>query len=129
MKKKILIILALTASIVLVSALAASIPPQQTELPPLIPRSIILEESERGNPELSPDGKIIAYSAQYRGVQNIWVKTVGKNDDRVVTRDAKDGIPYCFWQADGEHVLYFQDQSGDENSHLFQANIHTGTTR
>ena len=62
-------------------------------------------------------------------MQNIWVKTVGKDDDRAVTSDAKNGIPYCFWQADGNHVLYFQDQGGDENSHLFQTDIRTGSTR
>ncbi|MCX6558838.1 MAG: hypothetical protein NTW95_15640 [Candidatus Aminicenantes bacterium] len=119
----------MAVSIVLILVVAMGAQTQLAEQPPLIPRSIILEESERGNPELSPDGKMIAYSAQYNGVANIWVQTVGKNDDRVVTQDAKNGIPYCFWQADGEHVLYFQDQSGDENSHLFQTDIHTGTTR
>ena len=115
--------------IVLLSALTASAPPLRAELPPLIPRSIILEESERGNPRLSPDGKMIAYCAPYDGVANIWVQTAGKDDDRVVTRDTQDGIFYCQWQADGQHVLYFQDQSGDENSHLFQTRLDTGATR
>ena len=97
--------------------------------PPLIPRAIILEESERGNPELSPNGKEIAYIAPYNGVENIWVKIVGKNDDRAVTHDARNGVDYCFWQADGEYVLYYQDKSGDENRHLFQTNIRTGVTK
>jgi len=116
-------------SVLLTSVLAANAVPQQDKLPPLIPRSIILAESERGNPVLSPDGKMIAYSALCKGVQNIWVKTMGKDDDRAVTSDANNGIPYCFWQADGKHVLYFQDQGGDENSHLFQTDIRTGSTR
>ncbi len=120
---------ALAVSILLISALAANAVPKKDKLPPLIPRSIILADSERGNPVLSPDGKMIAYSALYKGVQNIWVKAVGKDDDRAVTCDAKNGIPYCFWQADGNHVLYFQDQGGDENSHLFQTDIRTGSTR
>jgi dipeptidyl aminopeptidase/acylaminoacyl peptidase len=113
---------------VTVSTLGA-IPSCKARQPPLIPRAIILEESERGNPVLSPGGKEIAYIAPYNGVGNIWLKTVGKNDDRVVTHDAKDGIEYCFWQADGEHVLYYQDQSGDENRHLVQTNIRTGISR
>ena len=116
------------AGFVTVSILGA-IPSCKARQPPLIPRAIILEESERGNPVLSPGGKEIAYIAPYNGVGNIWVKTVGKNDDRVVTHDAKDGIDYCFWQADGEHVLYYQDQSGDENRHLVQTNIRTGITK
>jgi dipeptidyl aminopeptidase/acylaminoacyl peptidase len=129
MNKKTLFVPALANFIIILSFLAASALPLRGEQPPLIPRSIILEESERGNPRLSPDGKMIAYCAPYNDVANIWVQTVGQNDDRVVTRDAKNGIAYCFWQADSEHVLYFQDQSGDENTHLFQTNIHTGTTR
>ncbi len=72
---------------------------------------------------------MIAYCAPYNGVSNIWVRTAAKDDDRVVTRDAKNGIDYCTWQADGEHVLYYQDQSGDENQHLFQTNIRTGLSK
>ena len=113
----------------LILALGLSVPSLQEELPPLIPRSVIFASSERGNPTLSPDGKRVAYTAQYEGVENIWVKTMGKNDDRVVTKDTKDGIPYCLWQADGEHVLYFQEQSGDENAHLFQTDVTTGLTK
>ena len=116
------------AGFITVSALGASSSCQSRQ-PPLIPRAIILEESERGNPVLSPSGEEIAYIAPDNGVGNIWLKTVGKNDDRVVTHDAKDGIDYCIWQADGEHVLYYQDQSGDENRHLVQTNIRTGITR
>jgi dipeptidyl aminopeptidase/acylaminoacyl peptidase len=101
----------------------------QSRQPPLIPRAIILEESERGNPVLSPSGEEITYIAPDNGVGNIWLKTVGKNDDRVVTHDAKNGIDYCFWQADGEHVLYYQDQGGDENRHLVQTNVRTGITK
>ena len=103
--------------------------PLQAQLPTLIPRSVILEESERGNPALSPDGKTIAYCAPYHGVQNIWVRSVERNDDRAVTSETKNGISYCFWRSDGEHVLYFNDTSGDENTHLFQTNIRTGLTK
>jgi len=116
-------------SVLLIVTWTTSVNRLRAEQPPLIPRSIILEESERGNPRLSPDGKKIAYCAPHHGVANIWVQTVGKNDDRVLTKDAKNGIPYCFWQEDGNHVLYFQDQDGDENSHLFQTDIRTGSTR
>jgi len=97
--------------------------------PPLIPRSIFLEESERGNPVLSPDGTLIAYSAPYHGVVNLWVKTVGKSDDRVVTDQAEEAIYSCFWQADGAHLLYLADTAGDENTHLFQTDIRTRQAR
>ena len=106
-----------------------SAPLLRAELPPLIPRAVLLEESQRGNPVLSPDGKTIAYCAPYNGIQNIWVKTVGKEDDRAVTEVVQNGIDYCYWQADSRHVLYFRDEAGDENTHLFQTDVRTGQTR
>lgn len=114
----------------LISALVLSLVlPLRAGLPPLIPRAILLEESQRGNPVLSPDGKRIAYCAPHNGVQNIWVKTVDKEDDRPVTEFPQNGVDYCYWQADGRHVLYFRDEAGDENSHLFQTDVGTGRTR
>jgi dipeptidyl aminopeptidase/acylaminoacyl peptidase len=98
-------------------------------LPPLVPRAILLEESERGNPALSPDGTLIAYCAPYHGVQNIWVRSADKADDRAVTDVREGGIDVCSWQADGRHVLYFKDEAGDENTHLFQTDIGTLETR
>jgi len=103
--------------------------PLRAELPPLIPRSLVFEESERGNPVLSPDGKRVAYCAPHNGVQNIWVKTIGMDDDRVVTDETANGVSFCYWQGDGEHVLYFNDADGDENTHLFQTDIRTRRTR
>ncbi len=108
----------------------ASVPPRlAAEQPPLIPRTLLFADSQRGNPVLSADGRQIAYCAPLDGVPNIWVKTVGKADDRAVTRDAAGGIDYCFWQADGRHVLYFKDEGGDENNHLFQTDVCSGGTR
>ncbi|MBP1768658.1 MAG: peptidase prolyl oligopeptidase, partial [Candidatus Aminicenantes bacterium] len=103
--------------------------PLRAELPPLIPRAVLLEESQRGNPVLSPDGRRIAYCAPHNGVQNIWLKTVGKDDDRTVTEFSQNGIDYCYWQADSRHVLYFRDEAGNENTHLFQTDVGTGRTR
>ena len=101
----------------------------QDGLPPLIPRAIILEESERGNPVLSPDGRMIAYCAPRDGIQNVWVRSADKDDARAVTDDREGGINVCFWQGDGRHVLYFMDKSGDENTHLFQTDIRTLETK
>ena len=97
--------------------------------PPLIPRTVVLEASERGNPVLSPDGKRVAYTAPLKGVANIWIRTLATRDERPATADTKDGIDSCYWQADGQHVLYLQDRSGDEDTHLYQTNTDTGATR
>jgi dipeptidyl aminopeptidase/acylaminoacyl peptidase len=104
-------------------------PGLRAELPPLLPRALILEDADRTLPMLSPDGKRLAYIASVEGVPNIWIRTLGRNDDRVVTRDTQQGIDSFRWCQDGERLLYFQDQGGDEAYHLFQVDIKTGSVR
>lgn len=101
----------------------------QAQLPPPIPRAVLFGNPERSAPQLSPDGKKMAYLAPDKGVLNVWVKTLGQSDDKVVTSDKKRGIRSYFWQQDGEHVLYVQDQDGDENWHFYQTGLKTGMTR
>jgi dipeptidyl aminopeptidase/acylaminoacyl peptidase len=96
---------------------------------PLIPRTILFGNPEKAQPKLSPDGAYLAYCAPDKGVLNVYVRTIGKDDDRVVTVDRKRGVRDFFWQYDNAHVLYLQDQDGDENFHIFQADIVTKQTR
>lgn len=95
----------------------------------LIPRAVLFGNPEKAAPQVSPDGKILAYLAPDHGVLNVWVRTLGKTDDRVITEDKKRGIRIYFWQPDGAHIVYLQDQDGDENWHVYQTNIHTKITR
>jgi len=83
--------------------------------PSLIPRSVLFGNPERTGPRLSPDGLRLSYLAPAEGVLNIWVKTIGQNDDRVVTKDRKTGVRTYFWADDNETILYMQDTDGDEN--------------
>ena len=104
-------------------------PGLRAELPPLLPRALILEDADRTLPKLSPDGKKLAYVASVDGFPNVWIKTLGRNDDRAVTSDSRQGIESFYWQENGEKLLYFQDQAGDEAYHLFQIDIKTGSVR
>jgi dipeptidyl aminopeptidase/acylaminoacyl peptidase len=122
-KKKILTILTLSF------IWSEGSPRLRAELPPLLPRALILEDADRTLPRLSPDGKRLAYIAAYEGVPNIWVKTLGQNDDRVITNDSQQGIDSFYWQQDGEHLLYLQDQGGDEDYHLLQIGLKSGLVR
>jgi len=122
-KRKILTILTLSL------IWAEGSPGLRAELPPLLPRALILEDADRTLPRLSPDGKRLAYIAVYEGVPNIWVKTLGQNDDRVITDDSQQGINSFYWQQDGEHLLYLQDQGGDEDYHLLQIGLKSGLVR
>ena len=69
---------------------------------------------------ISPNGKLLAYlRPNADGVLNVWCRTVGRTDDRVVTADKYRGIRQAFWAEDSSTLLYMQDDAGDENFHLF----------
>ena len=58
----------------------------------LIPRSVLFGNPEKAYPTISPDGKNLAYCAPAGGALNVWVKTIGNDDDKAVTHEAKRGI-------------------------------------
>lgn len=93
--------------------------------PKLIPRAVLFGNPVKSSPEISPDGKMMAYLAPVNNVLNVWVKTIGKADDRAVTKDKIRGIRRYFWAEDSEHIMYLQDVGGDENWRLYGVNQKT----
>ena len=57
------------------------------------------------------------------------MKTIGKDDDKVVTADPKRGIRQYFWAEDSKMLVYLQDTDGDENFHLFGVDLGSGNVR
>src|SRR5437660_3453691 len=102
---------------------------QAPQAPPIIPRRVLFDNPERTGPQLSPDGQWLAYLAPDSGVLNVWVRTVGKTDDRPITRDRTRPVRFYFWQGDSKHLLYLQDKAGDENWRVYQTDVATRTTR
>ncbi|MDX2151345.1 MAG: S9 family peptidase [Bryobacteraceae bacterium] len=90
---------------------------------PLIPREALFGNPEKAGAQISPDGKLLAYLAPDEGVLNVWVRTLGKADDRVVTRDRKRGVQIYFWQADSQGILYMQDKDGNEDFHVYRIRL------
>lgn len=95
----------------------------------LIPRSLIFEAPEKLNPQISPDGKYISYLAPIDQVMNVWIRTIGINDDKPLTRDTKSGINMYKWTKNGKYILFIQDKNGDQNWHLFAIDIKKRKTR
>jgi dipeptidyl aminopeptidase/acylaminoacyl peptidase len=97
---------------------------------PVIPRTALFGNPEKTQARLSPDGKYVSFIAPKDGVLNVWV---GPRSDpstaKAMTNDTKRGIRLHFWAYDNRHVLYIQDQDGDENFHLYATDVTTGTTR
>jgi dipeptidyl aminopeptidase/acylaminoacyl peptidase len=117
-------LLAFTLLVLLVGGVAAF------AAPPLIPRAIIFGNPEKAMPEISPDATRLAYLApSAKDVLNVWVRTLGKEDDTQVTNDTYRGIRDYKWDEDGKHILYLQDLNGDENWHLYLADLETKVVR
>jgi dipeptidyl aminopeptidase/acylaminoacyl peptidase len=95
----------------------------------LIPKEVIFGNPVKASPEISPDGKRIAYLAPVDNVLNVWVRTAGLEDDRVVTKDTLRGIRFYLWAKDSRHILYLQDAYGDENWRLYGVDLETGQAK
>jgi dipeptidyl aminopeptidase/acylaminoacyl peptidase len=100
------------------------------DLGPLIPREVLFGNPERAVPQLSPDAKRLAWLApDKKNVLQVWVRTVGSNDDKMVTADKKRGIRQYFWARDNKTLLYLQDNDGDENFHVYGVDLEGGIVR
>ncbi|MEM7316980.1 MAG: S9 family peptidase, partial [Planctomycetota bacterium] len=96
----------------------------------LIPRDVLFGNPERSEPQVSPDGAYISYLAPRGGVMNVFVAPrhdVSKA--RPITNDRKRGIRSYQWTHTGKDILYIQDADGDENWHVYIADIKTTQTR
>ena len=104
--------------------------PALAQLPPLIPREVLVGNPVKASPRISPDGTRLSYLApSAEGILNVWVRTIGARDDAQVTNDTHRGIQSYFWAEDGKHLMYVQDIGGDENWHVYSADLGTKIIR
>lgn len=97
---------------------------------PVIPRSALFGNPEKTQARLSPDGRYVSFIAPRDGVLNVWVGPRGDpSAARPVTNDTKRGIRQHFWAYDNKHVLYLQDEGGDENWHIYATDVVAGSTQ
>jgi len=80
--------------------------------------------------KLSPDGTRISYLAPDEGFLNVFVAPADDLDGaKAVTRDRVRGIRMYGWAHDNQHLLYMQDDGGDENWNVFVVDLNTGESR
>ena len=93
----------------------------------LIPRDIIFGNPDRTSARISPDGKFLSWLAPKGGILNVWVAPI---DDaasaKVVTNDTYRGIRTYSWAPNSAYIYYIQDEGGNENFHVYSANIENG---
>ena len=95
----------------------------------LIPRTVFFGNPDKAGPQLSPDGKQIAYLAERDGVMNVWVAPADSLESaKALTADTARPVRRFFWAYNNTHILYMQDAGGDENWHVFSTEVATGKT-
>src|SRR5262249_34228704 len=90
---------------------------------PLIPREVLFGNPERTKPEISPDGKRLAWLQADQGGLQAWVQTLGNDDAAPGTPDRQPPTPRFEWVQDRQTILYSQDAKGDENWHVFAVDL------
>jgi acylaminoacyl-peptidase len=91
---------------------------------PLIPRKTFFENPNATSPQLSPDGRWLAWLAAADGVLNVWA---APRDDlakaRPLTRQTERPILAHWFARTNAHVLFHKDRGGDENYNLWSVGI------
>jgi dipeptidyl aminopeptidase/acylaminoacyl peptidase len=96
----------------------------------LIPRTVFFNNPMYVSPQISPDSRYLSYLApDENNILQIWLRTIGEEDDRQLTNEKKRGIFDYFWTYNSEKLIYSQDSDGDENFHLYLVDIKTNLVR
>jgi dipeptidyl aminopeptidase/acylaminoacyl peptidase len=95
----------------------------------LIPRRVLFGNPIRANPQVSPDGKKLAFLAPVDNVLNVWVGDLNSDNFTPVTKDTDRGIQIYFWGEDNRHLFHLQDIGGNENWRLYAVHLETGEMR
>jgi len=105
-------------------------PPAWAQLPPLIPRELLFGAPARLSPQLSPDGRYVAFLAPAAGVLHLWVQALEDTaPPRQLTSGRRRDLRWFFWQPDSKGLLFLDDAAGEENFALYQVPLHGGAAR
>jgi dipeptidyl aminopeptidase/acylaminoacyl peptidase len=116
-------LLGLVAWLVIIGGNVVAAPSQSA----VIPRGALFGNPVRAQARLSPDGHYISFLAPKDGILNVWLAPAGKlGDAKPVTNDRKRGIRQHYWAEDSRHVLFLQDEGGDENWRVHSVDVETG---
>lgn len=95
---------------------------------PLIPLDVLMGYDEFSAPQISSDGSKILYRHTSDYEDNYTVFNWQTGAQSAVNWPDVYGVPYALWAPDGETVLFFVDNMGDENYGLYSSDVGTGET-
>ena len=116
----------IAAALLLIFLILLAVPWLREEEEPLIPRRLLFGSPGRSGARLSPDGSWLSYRAVHGVKVNVWVAP--PNDwraARAVTSDSTRGVHRYYWAYTNDHILYLQDQDGDEDWRLYSVDINS----
>lgn len=98
---------------------------QTGSLPRLIDVEEFFADPVFSGASISPDGTKIAYLAPKYGRTQVWVRGVDEeHEDAIcITHDKRRGIRTYHWTDDPRWLLYLQDTDGNEDWHLYRADL------
>jgi dipeptidyl aminopeptidase/acylaminoacyl peptidase len=108
------------------------LPPTPTAVPrlvSLIPRNTFIGLSDRAAVTFSRDGTQLSWLAPYKNALNVWVAPADNVNDAKPVTDTGRGTRSYTWAYTNQHVLYLQDDYGDENYQIYSVDITTGQTK
>ena len=92
----------------------------------LISRDVLFGNPDKAMARLSPDGAFVAFLAPDEGVLNVFVApTDDLSAAEVVTADRGRGVRVFSWAYDNRHLVYLQDEGGDENWRVYSVDVTT----
>lgn len=92
----------------------------------ILPRELLFGNPEKTAVRLSPDGEHISYLAPRDGVLNVWVAPAeAPQQAQPVTNDQGRGVRNYFWAYTNKHIIYRQDEGGDENWQVHVVDVET----
>jgi dipeptidyl aminopeptidase/acylaminoacyl peptidase len=96
----------------------------------VLPRSLLLASPNRVRLRLDPQGERLAFLAPVGEVLSVWVGPLERpHEARPLPVDPRAGIREFHWAPSGEQILYLQDESGDENWHVYCVELRSGAVR
>ncbi|HTA68188.1 MAG TPA: amidohydrolase family protein [Bryobacteraceae bacterium] len=78
-------------------------------------------------PIFSPDGKLIAFTSDRDGSDNLWIAKADGSDPKQLSKDKDGDFISPSWTPDGEYVLVSRNQQGLGTHEIWMYNIHGGS--
>jgi Tol biopolymer transport system component len=78
-------------------------------------------------PVFSPDGKLIAFTSDRDGSENLWIANADGSEPRQLSKEKEAEFISPSWTPDGEYVLISRNQQGLGVHEIWMYSIHGGT--